>query len=218
VISKEEGRRNRALLATYTSEKEIESARARALQENQFAVKDVEGKIVLLKKRKADLTKELDFFQGKNKPPAKLGQDIQDAEIDIKAQEGLLAAKKKEVDSINTKYDEDKKRYAELTGLDTRERAGKLGEAKSVTIVNRTDPKVVAERDRREAEARARGDQYELRRIDAERGASPRVTSIGQDRGGSSSSGSKTMLCGSTRIVCDARDTVMCGGRSVPCQ
>lgn len=114
-ITKEDGRRNRALLATYTSEKEIENARGRALQENQLAVKDVESKIALLKKRKADLTKELDFFQGKNKPPAKLGQNIQDAEIDIKAQEGLLAAKKKEVDSINTKYDEDKKRYVELT-------------------------------------------------------------------------------------------------------
>ena len=115
VVTKEEGRRNRALLATYTSEKEIENARGRALQENQFAVKDVEGKIALLKKRQGDLTKELEFFQGKNKPPAKLGQDIKDSEIDIKAQEGLLAAKKKEVDLINAKYDDDKKRYLELT-------------------------------------------------------------------------------------------------------
>ena len=115
IVTKEEGRRTRALLATYTSEKEIENARARALQENQVAVKDVEGKIVLLKKRQADLTKELDFFQGKNKPPAKLEQDIKNAEIDLKAQEGLLATKKKEVDSINSRYDDDKKRYVELT-------------------------------------------------------------------------------------------------------
>jgi chromosome segregation ATPase len=114
-ITKEEGRRTRALLATYTSAKEIDNARARALQENQFAVKDVENKIALLKKRQADLTKELDFFQGKNKPPVKLGRDIKDAEIDIAAQEGLLAAKKKEVDSINAKYDDDKRRYIELT-------------------------------------------------------------------------------------------------------
>jgi hypothetical protein len=115
ITTKEEGRRSRALLATYTSAKEIENARARALEENHAAVKDVEGKIALLKKRKADLTKELDFFQGKNKPPAKLGLDIKDAEIDIAAQEGLLAAKKREVDSINAKYDDDKKRYLELT-------------------------------------------------------------------------------------------------------
>jgi len=115
MVTKEEGRRSRALLATYTSEKEIDNARARALAENQAAVKDVEGKIAALKKRQADLVKELDFYQGKNKPPVKLDQDIKNAEIDLKAQEGLLASKKKEVDSINAKYDEDKKRYAELT-------------------------------------------------------------------------------------------------------
>ena len=115
VITKEEGRRSRALLATYTSVKEIENARARALQENQIAVKDVEGKIASIRKRQGDLAKELDFYQGKNKPPAKLGQDIKNAEIDLKAQEGLLASKKKEVDSINARYDEDKKRYTELT-------------------------------------------------------------------------------------------------------
>jgi Domain of unknown function (DUF4124) len=114
-ITKEEGRRSRALLATYTSEKEIENARARALQENQLAVKDVENKIAGIKKRQDTLTKELDFFQGKNKPPARLEQDIKNTEIDLKAQEGLLAAKKKEVDSINAKYDDDKKRYIELT-------------------------------------------------------------------------------------------------------
>lgn len=114
-LSKEEGRRNRALLATYTSEKDIEGARARALQDNQSAVKDIEGKIAALKKRQGDLEKERKAQQGKGKPPAKLEQDIKNAEIDLKAQEGLLAAKRKEVDSINSKYDDDKKRYLELT-------------------------------------------------------------------------------------------------------
>ena len=114
-ITKEEGRRGRALLATYTSEKEIENARGRALEENQAAVRDVEGKIGVIKKRQGDLAKELDFYQGKNKPPVRLEQDIKNAEIDLKAQEGLLTAKKKEVDSINAKYDDDKKRYIELT-------------------------------------------------------------------------------------------------------
>ena len=114
-ITKEEGRRNRALLATYTSEKELENARARALQENQAAVKDVETKIAALKQRRGDLMKELDFYQGKNKPPVKLAEDIKNSEIDLKALEGLLASKKKEVDSINAKYDDDKKRYIELT-------------------------------------------------------------------------------------------------------
>jgi hypothetical protein len=115
VISKEEGRRNRALLATYTSEKDIDQARARALRENEAAVKDIEKRIGGLKKRADELTKELEFYAGKNKPPAKLTEDIRSTQFDITTQEALLATKKKEVDQINARYDDDKKRYAELT-------------------------------------------------------------------------------------------------------
>jgi hypothetical protein len=114
-ISKEEGRRNRALLATYTNEKDIDQARSRALKENEGAVKDIEVRIGALKKRMEDQKKELETFQGKNKPPAKLAQDVTNTEFDIKTQQDLLAAKKKEVDLINARYDEDKKRYNELT-------------------------------------------------------------------------------------------------------
>ena len=114
-LSKEEGRRNRALLATYTSAKDIDEARGRALQENEVAVKDIERRIAALKKRQEDLKKELDFFQGKNKPPAKLNDDIRNVEFDIKTQQELMATKKKEVAQINARYDDDKKRYAELT-------------------------------------------------------------------------------------------------------
>ena len=114
-ITKEEGRRNRALLATYTSAKDIDDARGRALQENETAVKDIQRRIDGLKKRQDDLKKELDFFQGKNKPPAKLNEDIRNADFDIKTQEELMATKKKEVALINSRYDDDKKRYSELT-------------------------------------------------------------------------------------------------------
>jgi hypothetical protein len=115
-ISKEEGRRNRALLATYTSERDLEDARKRALAENQRAVAEVQARIAGIKKDQNRLTKELEFYTGKNKPPAKLTEEITNTEIDIKAQQGLLEAKKKEVDIINAKYDDDKKRYRELTG------------------------------------------------------------------------------------------------------
>lgn len=114
-VSKEEGRRNRALLATYTSEKDIDAARARALQDNQAAVKEIEKRIAGLKTRLEGQKKELQFYEGKNKPPAKVTQDIQSTEFDIKAQEQLLAAKKKEVEQINARFDDDKKRYQELT-------------------------------------------------------------------------------------------------------
>ena len=114
-VSKEEGRRNRALLATYTSEKDIDAARVRALKDNEGAVKDIEKRIGGLKTRLAELKKELDFYTGKTKPPAKLAEDMRSAEFDIQTQEHLMATKQKEVDQINARYDDDKKRYAELT-------------------------------------------------------------------------------------------------------
>lgn len=116
LAAKEEARKNKALLATYGSEKDLEVARTRALADNENAVKQTQIKIDQIGKRGATLTKELEFYQGKNKPPAKLLQDIKNNEIDLKAQQSLLDAKKKEVEVINAKYDADKRRFQELTG------------------------------------------------------------------------------------------------------
>lgn len=112
---REERRRNQALLATYTSEKDIDEARARALAENRKAILDVESRIETARKRRAGYDKELEFYKGNAKPPVKLSEDIQNAEVEIKANQELLAVKKKEVAQINARYDEDKKRYRELT-------------------------------------------------------------------------------------------------------
>ena len=111
----EESRKNKALLSTYASEKDIEIARTRALTDNEKAVKETQAKIAQIEKVGETLKKELEFYKGKNKPPPNVTQDIQNNEIDLKAQQVLLAAKKKEVDGINAKYDEDKRRYLELT-------------------------------------------------------------------------------------------------------
>jgi hypothetical protein len=81
-------------------------------------VQQVEARIDMLKKRRAGYDKELEFYQDKKgaaKPPAKLLDDINSVEGDIKVQQDLLATKKKEVDAINAKYDQDKKRYILLT-------------------------------------------------------------------------------------------------------
>jgi len=114
-ISKEEGRRNRALLATYTSEKDIDQARGRALKENHTAVTEIEARIAALMKRQGELKKALQSSQAKGKPPSTIERDMKNVEFDIKTQQQLLAAKTKEVDQINARYDEDKKRYVELT-------------------------------------------------------------------------------------------------------
>jgi chromosome segregation ATPase len=112
--ARELGRRNRALLATYTSEKDIDEARERALEDNKKALREIEERIAEIRKRQAEYEKELEFYSGKNQPPAKLTDDIRSAESDLKAQQEQLDVKTREVSGINARYDEDKKRYAEL--------------------------------------------------------------------------------------------------------
>jgi hypothetical protein len=115
---KDQQRRSRALLATYTSEKDIQDSRNRALQENKIQIQEVEGRIADLKKRRERSQKELELFKasGKGNPPERLKEEINIAELDLKAQETVLASKKKDADAINARYDEDLKRYRELTG------------------------------------------------------------------------------------------------------
>ena len=118
--SREDQRRGRALLATYTSERDIEDARRRALADNEDAVREVEAKIDALKKKRTGYENEIAAYKdpaskNKGEVPVRLTSDLRNAEIDLRAQEDLLAAKKKEVSVINAKYDDDKKRYVELT-------------------------------------------------------------------------------------------------------
>ena len=111
---KEERRKSSALLATYASEKDIEDARARALKEAQAAIAETEKRVANAHKRSKELETEKEFFV-KKPLPVKLKQEISNNEIDIKNQTALLEAKKKELGGINAKYDEDKRRFVELT-------------------------------------------------------------------------------------------------------
>ena len=112
--SKEERRKNLALLNTYSSEKDIDEARARALEEAKVAIEATERSIAGAQKRREELEAEKEFY-AKKPMPLKLKLDISNTEIEIKNQTVLLDAKKKEISTINAKYDEDKRRYVELT-------------------------------------------------------------------------------------------------------
>ena len=114
IAAKEERRKNTALLNTYSSEKDVEEARARALKAGNEAIKDTEKRIAEGEKRRAALNQEAEFYK-KTAMPAKLKQDLQNNENELKNQQELLDVKKKEIGLINSKYDEDKRRFVELT-------------------------------------------------------------------------------------------------------
>ena len=113
--AREATRRNQALLATYTSEKDIEDARARALAENTKAIQDVATNLEAIRKRQSAYQQELDSYKGKGEPPARLRDDLKDAENELTAQQQLLETKKRATEHINARYDDDKKRYGALS-------------------------------------------------------------------------------------------------------
>jgi len=96
--AKEQGRKDNALLASYTSEKDIDVARARALESPQQAARELDGRIAALKKRRGAPN-----------------EDAKAIDAELKAQESALAARQKEIAAINARYDDDKKRYIEIT-------------------------------------------------------------------------------------------------------
>ncbi len=115
LAAKEEQRKNQALLNTYSSEKDIEDGRQRALKQVEQATKDIQKRIAESQQRAKALASEKEFYV-KKPMPKKLQDDVKNNEMDLQTQQGALAAKKKELGEINAKYDEDKRRYLELTG------------------------------------------------------------------------------------------------------
>jgi hypothetical protein len=113
--AKVQARRDQALLQTYASENDIESVRQRALADNQKAQQDVERRIVALKKRQDELAKQAAAIKAGKVSGDTFEQDVKAVAYDLQLQERLLESRRKEADFINAKYDEEKRKYRELT-------------------------------------------------------------------------------------------------------
>lgn len=113
--AKVQARRDQALVQTYTSERDIEQVRQRALADNQKAQQDVERRIALLKKRQEELLKQAAATKAGKAPSDTFEQDVKAVAYDLQLQERLLESRRKEAESINAKYDEEKRKYLELT-------------------------------------------------------------------------------------------------------
>ena len=103
-----QARRDRALLQTYADESDIERVRQRALASNREAAAQVEARIAQLKARQAQLAKQA-------AKDAKYEQDMKAVAYDLSLQEQLLESRRHEAAEINARYDEEKRKYHELT-------------------------------------------------------------------------------------------------------
>lgn len=112
--AQEEERRNRALLNSYGSEKDIDAALENALVELEKSVKAAEDKLAEANKKKAKLDAEAEFYKKKGVPPD-LKRQMQDNEAEIKAKEKELQVKEQEREDIRKRFEDEKTRYRELS-------------------------------------------------------------------------------------------------------
>ena len=110
-----QARRDQALLQTYADEGDIERVRQRALADNRTAAAQVQATINRLKQRQEELDKEQAKYKNSSEMPPKLLQDVRAVAYDLSLQDQLLATRKKEAAEINARYDEEKRKYRELT-------------------------------------------------------------------------------------------------------
>jgi len=106
-------RRDRALLATYTTESEIDLARNRAVSTIDAQVQSATGYSAMLNKRKVDLDGKKAALGDKPVPPV-LEREAANISDELAKQADLIAAKQKEIIIVNARYDADKKRWKEL--------------------------------------------------------------------------------------------------------
>lgn len=110
----DERRRNLALLNTYTSEKDIDFMRDRAIADVEASTKELQAKLAEAQKRKKKLDNEVGFYKKKS-VPAELKEQIKANEVDLAAQQAAIDAKAQEVEKVRIKFEEDRLRYRELT-------------------------------------------------------------------------------------------------------
>ncbi len=115
--SKEQERRDSALMATYITEEEIDAARDRSLAIPAQGIKAVELKVDKANKQLGELKKQADALAAQKKPlPAHLLEDVSASQKEISGLEADLAQRKAQSDSIRAKYESDKQRFRELKG------------------------------------------------------------------------------------------------------
>ena len=115
--SKEQERRERALMATYTTEEEIDAARDRSLAIPEQGIKTIESKLGKANQQLTELKKQADALAAKKKTlPAQLLEDVNVIQKKISEFEADLMQRKAQSDSIRVKFESDKKRFRELNG------------------------------------------------------------------------------------------------------
>lgn len=112
----EQRRRDMALVNTYTSPKEIDDARDRSLQLPMQVIRTLEPRLKRAQEKLANLQQQATSLTkaGKSVPDG-LEQDLADQQTELDGLKAEVERYQAQIQAVKTKYEEDKKRYLELT-------------------------------------------------------------------------------------------------------
>lgn len=110
----EEKRQAQALMASYASEKEIDAARDRALAPTEKNLQKAQAKLDAANKMKQKLDKERKAQ--KDQPSAELIERVRSNANELQAHQAAIASYNKEMESIRTRFADEKQRYLAATG------------------------------------------------------------------------------------------------------
>lgn len=116
--SEAEARRTRALLSSYTTEAEIDLARARAAATVETQIESAQAYLAQLQKRKKDIEARKARYGDKPLPP-QLAAESAAADAEYAKNSDLVAQKQRELAAVNARYESDKQLWRELKGLET---------------------------------------------------------------------------------------------------
>jgi hypothetical protein len=112
--SREQRRRDQALLDTYAMPEDIDLAQRKAEADVNLAILATITRIDQARTKRKKFENEAEFYKKKALPPD-LERDLRALDHEIKLQQELLDIKKRDFEAIKSKYDADRKRYFELT-------------------------------------------------------------------------------------------------------
>jgi Domain of unknown function (DUF4124) len=114
-VQSEQTRKDTALLASYSSEEEIDIARDRNLQMDEFSLQSQYQRIDMLKREAAQNSRSVAQFNKRKQPiPDSLKQQIQQNKANLKNAATSIITTKKNMEETRQRFALDKVRYAEL--------------------------------------------------------------------------------------------------------
>jgi hypothetical protein len=112
--AREQHRRDMALLAVYQNEDQIEAARKRSLSDANESIKASHERLADLEKERKGLEQDAEAFKGKTVPPL-FKRKVDDNQALIDDEQAAIKQRQVDVERVNQRYDEDKRRFRELS-------------------------------------------------------------------------------------------------------